>query len=93
MALYHARQGIRVNAICPGDTYVERWDTKLEEGQTMDDYLARLGKGFPLGRIASADEIAHGVLFLASDDSSYMTGQLLVMDGGNTAGGAWVHYD
>lgn len=92
MALDHARQGIRVNAICPGDTYVERWDGKLK-GQTVDEYLAKLGKGFPMGRVGQAEEIARGVLFLASDDSSYMTGQLLVMDGGNTAGGAWVHYD
>ncbi|MFN8371479.1 MAG: glucose 1-dehydrogenase [Anaerolineae bacterium] len=93
MALDHARQGIRVNAICPGDTYVERWDARLKAEQTVDDYLAELGKGFPLGRVASVEEIARGVLFLASDDSSYMTGQLLVMDGGNTAGGVWAHYD
>jgi meso-butanediol dehydrogenase / (S,S)-butanediol dehydrogenase / diacetyl reductase len=93
MALDHARQGIRVNAICPGDTYVERWDGKLNSEQSKDEYLAALGKGFPLGRVAQAEEIARGVLFLASDDSSYMTGQLLVMDGGNTAGGVWVHYD
>ncbi|MBX3082110.1 MAG: glucose 1-dehydrogenase [Anaerolineae bacterium] len=87
MALDHARQGIRVNAVCPGDTYVERWQGKLKAGQSMDDYLADLGHGFPLGRVAEADEIARAVLFLASDDSSYMTGQLLVVDGGNTAGG------
>jgi NAD(P)-dependent dehydrogenase (short-subunit alcohol dehydrogenase family) len=93
MALDHARQGIRVNAICPGDTYVERWDSRIQAGQTKADYLAALGKGFPMGRVASMDEIARGVLFLASDDSSYMTGQLLVIDGGNTAGGVWVHYD
>jgi NAD(P)-dependent dehydrogenase (short-subunit alcohol dehydrogenase family) len=93
MALDHARQGIRVNAICPGDTYVERWDGNLKDGQAVDEYLAKLGKGFPMGRVGQAEEIARGVLFLASDDSSYMTGQLLVMDGGNTAGGAWVHYD
>ncbi len=93
MALDHARQGIRINAIFPGDTYVERWNNKLKPEQTVNEYLSELGKGFPMGRVASVDEIARGVLFLASDDSSYMTGQLLVMDGGNTAGGVWAHYD
>jgi NAD(P)-dependent dehydrogenase (short-subunit alcohol dehydrogenase family) len=87
MALDHARQGIRVNAIAPGDTYVERWDSRLESGQTRDDFLREAGKAFPLGRVGAVEEIARAILFLASDDSSYMTGQLLVVDGGNTAGG------
>lgn len=92
MALDHARQGIRVNAVCPGDTYVERWDAKLAPGQSREDYLAALGEGFPMGRVGAAEEIARAVLFLASDDSSYMTGQMLVVDGGNTAGGTSTRY-
>jgi NAD(P)-dependent dehydrogenase (short-subunit alcohol dehydrogenase family) len=92
MALDHARQGVRVNAVCPGDTYVERWDAKLQPGQSREAYLAALGEGFPLGRVGAADEVARAVLFLASDDSSYMTGQMLVVDGGNTAGGTSAHY-
>ncbi len=92
MALDHGRQGIRINAICPGDTYVERWNAKLKPGQTLEAYLDDLGQGFALGRVASADEIARAVLFLASDDSSYMTGALLVVDGGNTAGGTAVTF-
>ncbi len=96
MALDYARQGIRVNAICPGDTYVERWRTNAR-GALMSDaefahYLAELGADFPMGRVGSADEIARAVVFLASDDSSYMTGQLLVVDGGNTAGGVSTRY-
>ena len=87
MALDHARQGIRVNAVCPGDTYVERWDTRKTDGQSHDDFLQQAGQPFPMGRVGTADEIARAVLFLASDDSSYMTGQLLVIDGGHTAGG------
>ncbi|MCC6616913.1 MAG: glucose 1-dehydrogenase [Anaerolineae bacterium] len=96
MALDHGRQGIRVNAVCPGDTFVNRWRTN-ERGAAMTDvefatYLAELGEEFPLGRVGLVDEIARGVLFLASDDSSYMTGQLLIVDGGNTAGGASTRY-
>lgn len=94
MALDYAREGIRVNAICPGDTYVERWRGKHPGLNDADpaSLLARLGEPFPLGRVGHVDEIARAVLFLASDDSSYMTGQMLIVDGGNTAGGASTRY-
>jgi meso-butanediol dehydrogenase/(S,S)-butanediol dehydrogenase/diacetyl reductase len=87
MAIDHAPQGIRINAICPGDTLVERW---LKEGYYRDsgavsEAEARLDEHIPMGRVADAIEIARAVLFLASDDSSYMTGSSLVVDGGNTA--------
>jgi NAD(P)-dependent dehydrogenase (short-subunit alcohol dehydrogenase family) len=89
MALDHARQGVRVNAVCPGDTYVPRWNTRYntDNPAEIDRHLAAEGQAFPLGRVGRAEEIARAVLFLACDDSSYMTGQLLVVDGGNTAGG------
>jgi NAD(P)-dependent dehydrogenase (short-subunit alcohol dehydrogenase family) len=45
-----------------------------------------------MGRVAHVSEIARGVLFLAADDSSYMTGQMLIVDGGNTAGGTSTDY-
>jgi NAD(P)-dependent dehydrogenase (short-subunit alcohol dehydrogenase family) len=94
MALDHGRQGIRVNAVCPGDTYVERWrDTWRGQGKAdFERYLEDTGEAFALGRVGQAEEIARAVLFLASDDSSYMTGQTLVVDGGNTAGGASTRY-
>lgn len=85
MAIDHGRQGIRVNCICPGDV-----DTPMlpedagMRGQKWEDYLAGCGNR-PLGRIGTVDEIAKAVLFLASDDSSFMTGAALVVDGGGTA--------
>lgn len=94
MALDYARQHVRVNAVCPGDTFVERWRSKypgMMDGD-LDASLRELGRAFPLGRVGHVDEIARAVLFLACDDSSYMTGQMLVVDGGNTAGGVSASY-
>jgi meso-butanediol dehydrogenase/(S,S)-butanediol dehydrogenase/diacetyl reductase len=92
MALDYGRQGVRVNAVCPGDTMVERWRARQSDDDAFTAYLEDLGEAFPLGRVGQAEEIARAVLFLASDASSYMTGQLLVVDGGNTAGGASTQY-
>jgi NAD(P)-dependent dehydrogenase (short-subunit alcohol dehydrogenase family) len=85
MAIDHGRQGIRVNCICPGDvdTPMLPEDARMR-GQKWEDYLAGCGNR-PLGRIGTVDEIAKVVLFLASDDSSFMTGAALVVDGGGTA--------
>lgn len=87
MALDHAHENIRVNAICPGDTFVQRW---VEQGYFTDSgeidlEKARLSDTIPMGRVAEASEIAQAVLFLASDESSFVTGATLVVDGGNTA--------
>lgn len=86
MALDHAQENIRVNAVCPGDTFVERWvhqyaqdlGTAGESSLHQSDYL-------PMGRVGEAEEIARAVLFLACDDSSFMTGVSMPVDGGNTA--------
>jgi NAD(P)-dependent dehydrogenase (short-subunit alcohol dehydrogenase family) len=85
MAIDHGRQGIRVNCICPGDvdTPMLPEDARMR-GQKWEEYLAGCGNR-PLGRIGTVDEIAKAVLFLASDDSSFMTGAALVVDGGGTA--------
>jgi NAD(P)-dependent dehydrogenase (short-subunit alcohol dehydrogenase family) len=85
MAIDHGRHGIRVNCICPGDvdTPMLPVDAKMR-GQEWDKYLTACAER-PLGRIGSAEEIAKAVLFLASDDSSFMTGASLVVDGGGTA--------
>jgi NAD(P)-dependent dehydrogenase (short-subunit alcohol dehydrogenase family) len=85
MAIDHGRQGIRVNCICPGDvdTPMLPEDARMR-GQKWEDYVAGCSNR-PLGRIGTADEIAKAALFLASDDSSFMTGATLVVDGGGTA--------
>jgi len=85
MAIDHGPQGIRVNAICPGDvdTPMLPEDAKMR-GMKWQDYLAGCANR-PLGRIGTAEEIAQAALFLASDDSSFMTGAALVVDGGGTA--------
>jgi meso-butanediol dehydrogenase / (S,S)-butanediol dehydrogenase / diacetyl reductase len=89
MALDFARDGIRVNAVCPGDTFVDRW---LEKGYfegsdpvTLEEAVRESSAYIPMGRFGQPDEIARAVLFLASDDSSFVTGHLLLVDGGNTA--------
>lgn len=87
MALDHARENIRINAVCPGDTYVERWSRPnypRYQGN-LEAMKNEMGQALPMGRVGSADEIAKAVLFLASDDSSFMTGATLLVDGGNTA--------
>ena len=89
MALDYALENIRVNAVCPGDTLVDRW---LEKGYfegsdpvSMDEAMKESSAYIPMGRFGKPEEIARAVLFLASDDSSFMTGHLLLVDGGNTA--------
>lgn len=84
MAGDFARHGVRVNALCPG------WvDTPFNEpfiGQMggRDAIEAYIASKVPLGRWADVSEIAEPILFLVSDRSSYMTGQVLVVDGGET---------
>ena len=86
MAIDHGPQGIRVNAICPGDTDtpMEREDAR-NQGLTWDEYLERTVSQRPIARMATPEEIAFGVLYLASDESSYVTGVALPVDGGGVA--------
>jgi NAD(P)-dependent dehydrogenase (short-subunit alcohol dehydrogenase family) len=87
MAIDHGPQGIRVNAVCPGDTDtpMEREDARAQ-GLAWDDYVRDMTGDRPIARMATPEEIARTVLFLASDDSSYITGAALPVDGGGVAG-------
>lgn len=78
-ALEYAKDNIRVNAVCPG--YVK---TPLME-QLEEEDIEELAQVTPLGRLGRPEEVAKAVLFLATDDSSFITGTSLVVDGGYTA--------
>ena len=78
-AITHARDGIRVNCVIPGFV-----TTPLTAGVPAEDFARNLAM-VPIGRAARPEEIASAVVFLASDEASYVTGSMLVADGGYTA--------
>ena len=80
-AVQHAAEGIRCNSIHPGPVKTPM----TERSWSNPEWLQATERRTPLGRYAEPDEIAYGVLFLASDESSFMTGSEMVIDGGMTA--------
>ena len=82
LAIDHARDGIRVNAVCPGLIETNLSHRLISHEKLMDAYRERI----PMGRAGRAEEVASVVCFLASDEASYVTGTTLVVDGGITAG-------
>lgn len=81
LAVVHARENIRVNALCPGPLRTELLMKYLDSDQKKNRRLVHV----PIGRFGEADEIAKAVLFLASDESSFVTGASFVVDGGITS--------
>jgi NAD(P)-dependent dehydrogenase (short-subunit alcohol dehydrogenase family) len=85
MALDHASQGIRVNCICPGDTDTPMLRSEAAQlGESVEAFLADAARR-PLGRIGTPEDIAHAALYLAADEASFVTGSILVVDGGGLA--------
>jgi len=86
MALDHGPQNIRVNAVCPGDTDTPMLAEEARQLNQSHDAILAESAGRPLGRAGRPEEIAKGVLYLASDASSFVTGTTLLVDGGGLAG-------
>jgi len=86
MAADHAPDGVRVNAVCPGPIYTPFHERRIRElGRTLEQYREDAARGTMLRRPGTPEEVAACILFLASDDASYVTGTLLFVDGGYTA--------
>jgi NAD(P)-dependent dehydrogenase (short-subunit alcohol dehydrogenase family) len=86
MALDHAREGVRVNAVCPGSVDTEMIHAAWEKFGDVDEARRLWAEKHPMGRIAQPDEVAQAILFLASDEASFITGTALAVDGGILAG-------
>jgi NAD(P)-dependent dehydrogenase (short-subunit alcohol dehydrogenase family) len=85
MAIEYAPHGIRVNAICCGTVDTPLVQRSAEASGDPAAYWAMLRQGHPMGRIATPEEVARFFLYMASDDASFFTGAILMMDGGYTA--------
>jgi NAD(P)-dependent dehydrogenase (short-subunit alcohol dehydrogenase family) len=81
LSAIHAREGIRVNALCPGPLYTELLMKYLNTEEKRQRRLVHI----PMGRFGQAKEIAYAALYLASDESSFVTGSEFLVDGGITA--------
>jgi len=81
-AVQYGGDGVRCNAVCPGDIDTPLVQAYFDAAPDPAAKRAEVAAEYPLGRIAQPDEIARAVVFLASDDSAFMSGQPLVVDGG-----------
>jgi NAD(P)-dependent dehydrogenase (short-subunit alcohol dehydrogenase family) len=84
LAVEWAGRGIRVNAVAPGTINTERVKAMAEE-PGGPEYLETVKKGHPMGRLGEPEEVANAILFLASDEASFITGAVLAVDGGYLA--------
>ena len=85
LALDHVEQGIRVNAVAPGEVNTPMLSSQRDEPPTAEYLQALADSTIPMKRLAQPHEIAKVVVFLASDDASYMTGEIVHVDAGYTA--------
>jgi NAD(P)-dependent dehydrogenase (short-subunit alcohol dehydrogenase family) len=83
IAVEHGRRGLRANVVCPGSIHTPAWGHRIARDPSIPETLAGL---YPLGRIVTAAEVAEAVAFLASDRAAGITGAVLPVDAGLTAG-------
>ena len=84
LAVEWAARGIRVNAVAPGTINTERVKAMAKE-PGGPEYIETVKKGHPMGRLGEPEEVANAILFLASDEASFITGAVLAVDGGYLA--------
>lgn len=85
MAIDHAAQNIRVNCICPGSVDTPLLENEMNDLGGVEVQLPKFASRHPMNRIATPEEIAHAVAYLASDEASFVTGIALPVDGGRSA--------
>jgi meso-butanediol dehydrogenase / (S,S)-butanediol dehydrogenase / diacetyl reductase len=85
VAVRYGRFGIRANAIAPGTIRTPLWQERIDKEPAIFD---RLVKWYPLGRVGEPEDVANAAVFLASDDASWITGEVLRVDGGLLSGSA-----
>lgn len=85
MAIDYAADGIRVNAVCPGSVDTPLLQKAASDSGDAAGFLKAISDAHPIGRIASSEEIAQFFVFLASDQARFITGAVLMIDGGYTA--------
>jgi NAD(P)-dependent dehydrogenase (short-subunit alcohol dehydrogenase family) len=83
IAIRYGRQGVRANVICPGTIRTPIWRERLER---TPDVFERLADWYPVGRVGEPEDVAGAAVFLASDEGAFITGAILTVDGGLTAG-------
>ena len=88
VALYCAKNkyNIRCNSLHPASIMTKMWDMMLGEGEEREKNLKKKCENIPLGHMGTPEDVANAALFLACDDSKFMTGSELVLDGGILAG-------
>lgn len=86
-ALFYAKDNIRVNSVHPGFIWTALVERVAEEkeGVTVNEFREQLADAHPIGHVGDPEDIANGILYLASDESKFVTGSSLVIDGGYTA--------
>ena len=87
LAREHARQGVTFNVVCPGPTDTALFDGYAQGAGNPDKLREAMRRAIPMGRIGQPEDIAGAILFLASDDAAYVTGQVISVSGGLTMSG------